>query len=120
MASEFFVNNGIVQIRLFDDVDAFDLMEVHQSTSFLELVREYKHVLYDYSGANVITLTESDARSFAKLATIESQITPELVIGVIPKDDAHKKGSEFYRELAVAGGARVVIVDSVYAFLAAL
>lgn len=111
MASEYFVNNLIVQVRLFNRVDGFDIMSVHGDEQFLSLVREYKNVVYNYADTESIVFSLDDAKSFAKLAAVESKITSDLIIGVIPKDNEHRKSAALYQSVANDLGANVVIID---------
>lgn len=113
MAVEYSLNNGVVHIRLYDEVDGFDVMNVHNREEFMHDVRRYKKVLYDYSGATDITFTLEDAKAFAKLAAVESSITKDLVIAVLPKDEAHAKAARVYQQNANQGGARVIIIQDI-------
>lgn len=111
MASEFYVSNSIVRVRLFGLVDGLDIMGIHGQTGFVSASREYKRIVYDYSEATKIDFTYDDAIKFAKLAALETQITPALVIGVIPMGESQLEVSKLYRDKANQAGAKVVIIE---------
>lgn len=111
MASEFYVSNSIVHVRLFGRVDGLDIMAIHGETGFVAASREYKKVVYDYSEATKINFSFDDAIEFAKLAALETQITPALVIGVMPMGKSQLEGSELYRDKANQAGAKVAIIE---------
>ena len=113
MSHEFFLKEGIVYVRLFDTVDGCDVMHVHNAETFLDLARSHHLVVYDYSDAKEIKITMEDVEAFAKLAIFESQLTPELVIGVIPKDQAHRIGTEHYQSAANKEGANIRIINDI-------
>ncbi|WP_100655601.1 hypothetical protein [Alteromonas flava] len=117
MASQYKLKESLIVVTLTGDVYAHDVMSVHKDPEFLRLCREYLRVVYDYSQAESIAISEDNAMAFAKLAIIESGITPQLRIGVIAKDPSHRKGAQFYAETANAAGANVIVVDSIYQFL---
>ncbi len=113
MASEFYldIDSAIVYVRLFAHVDGFDVMSVHGNPEFMDLMREHKNVVYDYSEATRIDITIEDAKSFAKLAGLEAKLTSGLVISVIPRDAEHKKGAELYQNIANELGADIRIIE---------
>jgi hypothetical protein len=112
MANEFYLNNSIVYVRLFDMVDGYDLMSVHANEKFMDLIRTYEKVIYDYSDATRINFTLQEVKSFAKLASLEAKLTDNFVIGIISNNAEHKKMIEIYQSNASQSGARVLIIDS--------
>jgi hypothetical protein len=111
MAIEFHILKTIVYVGLFDKVDGYDLMRIHANEGFMDLVRTYAKVVYDYSDAVQINITEQEVRSFAKLAGIEAKLTNHFVIGIIPQNAQHKYMVELYQNIAVESGAKVLIID---------
>ncbi|MEW9797737.1 hypothetical protein [Alteromonas sp. CYL-A6] len=109
--------NTVVVVRLYGDIDGYDVMAVHRDEAFLDAVRRTGQVLYDYSGADHIRLTEADVVAFAKLAVIEAALTDSFTVGVIPQGDAQLPGVRHYQKLATDAGVCVHISESVAEFI---
>lgn len=112
MASTFHITDNTVIVELSGNVDGCDVMGIHSEEGFLTAARQYKRVIYDYRKAKQILFGLEDAEAFAKLAGVETQITPTLKLGVIIKDKSQLSGTELYQSKANALGADVQILTS--------
>lgn len=114
------INNAAVLVHLYAEVDGLDLMQVHNSPGFVDHIRTLGCVIYDYSGATQVTLSQTEIESFAKLAFFESRIKENVTLMIIPQDPNNKARVQQYMQAVSPSGWSILVFDTLKQALASL
>jgi hypothetical protein len=120
MSNKLVIDNDAVLVHLFGEVDGLDLMQVHNKSDFVDHVRTLGCVIYDYSGATQVSLSQVEIESFAKLAFFESRIKENVTLIIIPQDPNNKERVQQYMQAVSPSGWTIMVFDTPKQALASL
>ena len=111
MAYKVKYKNDVVVISFHEHVDGLDVAQLHRDPAFIEGLRQFDKILYDYSPALSLSMAPDDVRAFARLAHIEAQFTPHMHLILIPQNTDYLERAEQYRDMVMSLGWRVDIAN---------
>lgn len=107
MAYKVEYHKDVVVISFYDHVDGLDVAQLHRDTLFIEGLRQFNKILYDYSPARSLCMALDDVRSFARLAHIESQFTPHMHLVIVPQNTDYLDRAHRYQDMVSELGWQV-------------
>lgn len=112
MSYEIIEYTEFVQVRLFGDVHAIDLLLSHEEEIFLDALENTNVAIYDYRDAANILITENDASRLAELANKIAKYQNPLHIIIIPKDANRPELAQRYKATVRTQGVQVDIAGN--------
>jgi hypothetical protein len=77
----------IVWVKYLGPVDGLDIIEHYQDPMYVDNLRLYGKVIYDYTQATDNNISQDEIREFSVLAKIESPLHDTIKGVVIPRTD---------------------------------
>ncbi|GGW82798.1 hypothetical protein [Alteromonas halophila] len=98
MSYEIVKHQRCVVVRLAGHVKVTDLLVCQEDTAFLNALDETSAVVYDYSDATQVDITQNDTVHLARLAEHMAQFMSPLTIIIIPHNPAEPQQARLYCE----------------------
>ncbi|MCC2617974.1 hypothetical protein LJ739_17100 [Aestuariibacter halophilus] len=108
----FCIVENIVWVRFSGHIDALDLIQLSADDNYLESLRKYRRVIFDYSQATSVNMGFEEIRQLSTITRVECNFTEHLHGAIVPLDDAGWIRAKRYAETVKPYGWEMVIVDS--------
>jgi hypothetical protein len=89
----------IVWVKYLGLVDGLDIIEHYQDPLYVDNIRRYGKVIYDYTQTTDSNITQDEIREFSVLAKIESPYHDRILGVVIPRTEKGRELAGVYIKL---------------------
>jgi hypothetical protein len=112
MSYQIHLRSNVVYVEFQDETDPYDIISLMKDPIFLPNVIKLGKLIYDFSGADDVSLDTGEVQQFAVVAKAESIFVERLHIVIVLNNPANRDRAEVYKQTLVNTPWQIDIVDA--------